>query len=60
MAEEQSTHFYFEIEVVGEEASKKAAELQEKLTKALTESVKPTKSLAEAFGELDKRIAGVN
>ena len=60
MAEEQSTRFYFEIEVAGEEAAKKAAELQEKLTKALTESVKPTKSLAEAFGELDKRIAGVN
>jgi len=60
MPEEQSTKFYFEIEVSGEEAAKKAAELQEKLTKALTESVKPTKSLAEAFGELDKRIAGVN
>jgi len=60
VAEEQSTRFYFEIEVIGEEAAKKAAELQEQLTKALTESVKPTKSLAEAFGELDKRIAGVN
>ena len=60
MPEEQSTTFYFSIEVTGEEASKKAAELQEKLTKALTESVKPTKSLADAFGELDKRIIGTN
>jgi len=60
MADEQSTQYYFEIEVVGEDAARKAAKIQEKLTKALTKSIKPTKSLAEAFGELDKRINVTN